>query len=525
MLAAMRTTAQSFVMKLLMVLLVISFAVWGVGDIVRSGGRTYLVKVGDETVGYPEFARRVNILERMMQSMGVAGVDRQAVQDQVLRQLVEEKLIALRLKEIGLSPNEDLLAARLKDASMFHDIQGKFDPKLFRATLAQRQMSEAMFLEDLKADIRASAFTASIATEGMNPPPALLALQAASTNERRDAVVVSIPASSVSVATPDEGALKAYYESNKEMLYLQPERRTLEYVSFPASALESLADKAVTSEAIAQRKEEEPDHSEKDIRAELKAEQMETIVDDVTVKIEDALAAGDTMGQAVAAAGIPAQSQMLKDATAEEYAQSKNPLLQAVAEHGFSMEDGETSNLEVTSNGQYYMVAVKELHAAEPKPYDAVKADVVKRATAVARAKAVRARAMEVKDALEAKDWEKQLAALHVSSRSASNIRRPETGTTSGVPSLLAQAVFEHEINGVAGPLMEDTGNAMLARVTAIHPGQAIAGKSDPKATEALSKQIDNDVLQAYYRALSNRYPIHVNEALMQQIRAQEGGA
>lgn len=524
MLDAMRATAKSFVMKIILLLLVVSFAVWGVGDVVRSGNSGHVAKVGDETVSYADFARRSALMERMMQSMGITSVDRRAVEDQVLRQLVEEKLVALRLKEIGVSPNTQLLAGRLKASPLFHDVRGKFDPELFRTTLAQRQMNEATFLEELRADIRAQAFTASLGTETVNPPAALLALEAISAAERRNAQVVTITSAGLKIDAPSEDALKDYYERNKDTRYLAPETRTLEFVTFPASALEKLAAEHVSNDDVAAHYEAEKDRlaSATEARKELESQAMETVLEDVSIKIEDALAGGSAMGEAVAAAGLNAQSNLLKDVTTEQAAAEKRPLNRSVIERGFALEEGETSTLDVTADGAYYLVALQAIEPASPQPYDAVKADVASRMAELERNRALRARATEVKEALGADDKE-ALAKLGVSPRDVRGIRRPAAGATPGVPALLAQAVFEHRVGGVAGPLMEN-GSAVVARVTAIeHPATAPA--ADAKTLEAARKQVSSEVLNGYYRTLTTRYPVKINQPLLEQLRAQEQGA
>ena len=51
MLEALRSTARTWVAKLLLIVLVISFAVWGISGQITSGlGRTYVVAAGDTTV-------------------------------------------------------------------------------------------------------------------------------------------------------------------------------------------------------------------------------------------------------------------------------------------------------------------------------------------------------------------------------------------------------------------------------------------------------------------------------------------
>lgn len=526
MLSTMRTTANSIFMKALMVLLVISFGVWGVGDILRSRGTGDLVRVGDQRVNYAEFARASSETERMMQAMGLNNIPKEALQQQVLRRLVEEKIVDQRLRDAGLEVNDALLIDRLKQAQQFHDVKGNFDPKLFKAAIAQRNMNEAMFLDELRADLRASLFSESLSTEGMHPPEAVAALYAQAAGERRSAVVISIPASAVEVKTPSASAAKSYYEQNKELLYLQPEKRTLQYVTFSAKDLETLAEKQVTPEVVADRVASDPEHykDEQIARDELKNEAMEQAADTVSIAVEDALAAGDNMDKAVAKAGLNAPAKTLADLTAD--APAKDPLLQAVIAKGFGMEQGDTSGLETSAEGQYYLVNVQKVTAAEPKPYAAVEADVKQRVALRARNRALRAKAEDIKTALEkSKDWRVTVKSFGVVGREVADIARPENGAAAknGLNPALAEAVFQHEVDGVAGPLLQ-ADKAELAKVTGITVVKTTAGP-DAKLAETLSKDTQQEVLENYYRTLTKRYPVTLNQKMMQQIQGQDGGA
>lgn len=527
MLDSMRTTANSIFMKALMLLLVVSFAVWGVGDILRSSNNGHLVKVGDETITYPAYARAVRNTQAMMEAMGLKNVDPNMIEDQALRGLVEEKLVYLRLKDAGLEVDQPLLARELRGMQQFHDVRGAFDPATFKATLAARNMSEAAFLEEMKADLRSQIFTATIAANDLQTPPSLARLYATSMAEKRDAILVNIPAANVAFNAPDEAALKAYYEGNKDVLYLAPEKRTLEYVTFSSKDLESMVARQITDEALKERYETEaPEGSFEDnkiaLAEALKAELIETAASDITIQVEDALAAGESMGAAIAKAGLKAQSRQLKDVTAQTA--PADALAAEVAAQGFSMEEGETSSVMTTQNGTYYMVSVRSITPSAPLPYEQVAAKVKERATASARSKAVRERASKIQAALEADDWQAQLKELGATGRSVTGIRRGEAGPTSGMPPLLVEAVFEHEVGGIAGPMTQPNGDALVAKVTAITLPQTTPAP-DAKMVDALDAEWPRDVLAALYRDLTGRYPVRVNQPMLERIRAGNDGA
>lgn len=522
MLASMRTTASSIFMKAILMLLVLSFAVWGIGDTVRSGNNGYLVKVGDESVTYAEYTRAMSNTARMLQEMGMTNLPQEALQKQVLERLVEEKIVKQRMQAAGLEVNRPLLIKHLRAAPALKNEQGVFDPAKFELLLQNKQTNEAGFLDELGTDLRAQVFSASLSTDGLTPPAAVAQLHASVQNEKRDAVLFTIPASSVKAEAVDDTAMKSYYNANKGVLYMNPARRTLEYVTFSAADVAERAEKDVTPEAVADRVASDPElykDDEKKARAELLTEAQETVTDTITVAIEDALAAGNSMGEAIAAAGLSAQSRVLRDVSAEDIAKSKDGLTLAVAQKGFGMLEGETSEIATTPDGAYFMVSVQSITTAEAKPYDDVKADVAKRAQARAQSKALKAQADKLAAALKGtKDWQKVAAEFGAQGRNVTDLKLGD----SKVPTALNEAIFEREVGDIAGPLVKDSG-AELALVTASRFDKSAPDAIDAKAREAMGPQLQKELLGTYYGRLIQQYPVKVNESMMQQINGQNG--
>lgn len=535
MLASMRKTASSVFVKALMLLLVLSFAVWGVGDMLRGGSSTSLATVGDAVVAYPQFSRRVEMTERSLQAMGMGQVDGALIRQQVLRQLVEEQMIAQRLHAMGLEVSDATLAAALRAMPVFHDVRGRFSGERFRTLLQQQQMTEKQFLSDLTSDIRTAVFSATMDAGQITPPIALASLYEAGNQEQRTAYVVTIPVAAVKTPTPDSKELQAYYARHKEQLYMTPERRTLEYVTFSVRDLRAMIESGLSDDRLRARYEAEPERFTKEdgalqsfaeaksaIRDLLRQELTESAAHDITIRVEDALAAGDSMGEAIARAGLPARSHLLKDITADQFAQSGDMLVRSVAGQGFGMEQGDTSSVQTTPEGAYYMVSVRSITPATPKPFDAVAADVRRRTLAQARAQAVRSRAAEVAEALAADDWRQKITAFGLRGREVGGIHRPQVKSTPGIAPLLAEAVFEHAVGEVAGPLAEADGDAMVARIlTRRLP--SVAPRPGNATLKQLAAEMQQEVAARYYEGLMREYPVRLNERLLQQISAREG--
>ncbi|MFN7609886.1 MAG: SurA N-terminal domain-containing protein, partial [bacterium] len=103
MLTAMRRSVSGFFSKLLMLFLIITFAVWGVGDMLTTGmaGRA-LVSVGEQTISDQEFLRELaQMRERMSTELPPEILDSEMFGAQVLNRMIQTRLLQLAAKDLG----------------------------------------------------------------------------------------------------------------------------------------------------------------------------------------------------------------------------------------------------------------------------------------------------------------------------------------------------------------------------------------------------------------------------------------
>lgn len=491
MLNAMRSKVSGLIAKVLMGLLIVSFAIWGIGDFGTGGPGSFVASVGSERISMTEFQRQVRLFTRAAEAAGITNPDPELLQRQMLRRIIEEKLAELALYDTGLAVGDTLLARELRQAPALQKPDGTFDDKAFHIMLQQRQINEAGFLDQLKIDLTNQTLIESISAGEMALPASYLALNARAASQTRDAVIVTIPAASAAAETPDEEDLKEYYEQQKHLLYLQPERRTLEYATITAADIAAM---------VAKEKDTTPE--------EARDRAMQAFTD----RIEDALAAGKKMGEALKEAGLHPTIRQLRDVTAEGGA---DELTRTVVAEGFRLGEGETSNLEVAKGGTYFLVTVGSVTPASPKPFDAVRADLTKRLVAEARRDAVTLQAQAVMQALRTnRDWRTVLTEHKLNGQPMSNITRTGGGT---LPIPLRQAIFEFAPGEAAGPLPMPNGDAMLAIVTAVRNG---TGTTLNEATrKRLAEDLNQEVFAQYFNHLAQRYPVTVNDTLFTQTR------
>ncbi len=235
MLQAMKSRAAKWVIRLLAVLLIISFAAWGVGDMITGRGvPTDVAEVGGTKITAREFGASFrNEVERLRRALGTEIDSEQARQfgtaDAVLERLVAQRLLRLHADSSGILVGDDQIRQHIQDQPLFHGPAGGFDRVAFENALYRMGVSEQTYVQDLRSRLRLGHLTDAIG-EAAAVPDALTDLLYRYANDRRVARYVEVPRPSrESVAVPDDGVLGEFHRT-RPGLFMNPERRDLTIV-------------------------------------------------------------------------------------------------------------------------------------------------------------------------------------------------------------------------------------------------------------------------------------------------------
>ena len=221
MLQSMRKSAKSWAMFVLFGLLILSFAVWGIGD-VFSGGvsdtRT-VVSVGRSDVTVAEYRRSLDVVMQQFQARTRQGIDyRQAralgLADRVMQQIINERLLALGAREAGITISNELVSQVIRGDRIFKDQFDRFDRQLFLSVLAQSQLSEQGYVDLRKAELARAQLTGAVTANGY-VPKSFVSRYFRFQNQRRIAEIVFVPNTIVkTVPDPTEKQLEDYRKKN-----------------------------------------------------------------------------------------------------------------------------------------------------------------------------------------------------------------------------------------------------------------------------------------------------------------------
>ena len=261
MLSATRQFAKSWVAAVLIGLLVVSFAIFGVNDAFQGNYTNDVVKAGSRHVSGPDFRREFDNFRKGAEEQAKRPITiEEAVEAGLDRRLMEE--IATResfgemLRKIGIHPSDRLMESELRKIPAFFDqVSGAFDKALYQQRLSENGLTPARF-ETLLRDQIAESHTAAAMVNGLRVPRAYGALTAIYEMEARDVGYFMIdPRSVAQPAQPTDAQLQAFMKENADRMTL-PEFRVLTVVAFtPAQVGEVKVDPAEVQKRFDFRKD------------------------------------------------------------------------------------------------------------------------------------------------------------------------------------------------------------------------------------------------------------------------------
>ncbi|MBL0337727.1 MAG: SurA N-terminal domain-containing protein [Rhodospirillaceae bacterium] len=169
MLTAIRTKASSWIIKVLLFLLVGSFALWGIGDIIRGFQRDPAIATvnGEDipTVEYIQALRKViSQYERQTgQTFSYQEMKLRNIDQRIIDNLIERKLLNALAADLNIGITDPIISKILTNLPIFKNQMGVFDPALYQAYLRSNGLTSNEFIQQSKDQIlSATAFGSAL---------------------------------------------------------------------------------------------------------------------------------------------------------------------------------------------------------------------------------------------------------------------------------------------------------------------------------------------------------------------------
>lgn len=229
-------------------LIILPFAFWGVDSYRRSGNVESPASVNGIEISQQEFENSLRQQQdRLRQMLGAnfdaTMFDKPEMKHAVLDNLVAQKLLIERAKDIGLQVTDEQVAQVIGQIEAFQN-DGKFDKARYQSALANQNMSPAMFEAKVRDELSTQQLHDSYALNGYASLATTQKIIALNEQQRVISPFMIDYAALQSVAHVDDAAIKKFYEENSKEFQL-PEQAKVEFVHFSQA---DLAAKVVVSE-------------------------------------------------------------------------------------------------------------------------------------------------------------------------------------------------------------------------------------------------------------------------------------
>lgn len=230
MLDSFRKASQSWYIKLLFVLLILSFGVWGIGDVIRTqADQQPAISVGKEKISAPdvaeEFRRDTERLATMFGGKLSADQARQlGLLQRTVQQMVNRSLLNQAAGDLRLGADEETLRRIIADTPAFQNELHVFDKAVYQRTLIRAGLTERQFLAMEKSDI-ARQQLGEMVGGGVAAPATLADPLFRYRQESRVAETITFPSDKMPLpARPADDVLKQFHQAHSAM-FMSPEMR------------------------------------------------------------------------------------------------------------------------------------------------------------------------------------------------------------------------------------------------------------------------------------------------------------
>ena len=369
MLNMLRGAVSGWTAKILLAILVVSFAVWGIGDVFRGAAPSTVLTAGKTKVSLQDYALTYQRIEsQFARQLGRPLTSDEAqmfgVDQTVIGRLMGEAVLDEQGRRIGLGLSQNQLAETIAQDPAFRNSSGNFSRAAFRNALANARIREDDYIRSQEDAAVRSQLVDAVSNSAAVPSTFATALGLYN-GERRTVDYIVLTASSIPpVADPSDKELKAYYDDHKGD-YAAPEYRAISYAVLTPEALADPS--AITDEQV--KKDYEAHKANYTTAAQRHVRQIVFSDADVAKVAEAKLKSGASFEEVAKDAGRSTQDTDLGFLTKAEIPDPK------VADAAFSLSEGATSGIVQGTFGPV-ILKVTEIKPETVKPLSEVSSQI-----------------------------------------------------------------------------------------------------------------------------------------------------
>ncbi len=386
MLMDIREKIRGWLAYVIVGLISIPFALWGVGEYLGGGKDQVVAEVAGESITARELdqafsERRRQLIAQSEQQITAEMIQAMGLKRQVLEQMINERLLVGFIREQGYVVPDGLVAATVRGIPAFQT-DGRFDRQAYERRLSQQGISVEQFENDVRRDLLFNTLDNALVGSAFVTDPEVRQLVALR-DQSRQVGVVRVDRETVAANLPqaDEATLQAYYDENVEA-FQRPEQVKLAYVEISPERLaasQEVSDAALQGayDEYKQRQADETVRRARHILLQLPADADAAKVDAARERLESAR---ESIVSGEASFAETAETLSDDSSTSEQGGDlgqvNEGDIAEAFDRAVASLEEGELSEPVRTRFG-WHLVQVYDVQQAKVPPLNEVREDLL----------------------------------------------------------------------------------------------------------------------------------------------------
>ena len=211
MFTSIRKITTSFLAKILIVIIILPFLFWGMGDVFRGGNQNILATIDSEKISaqsFVEYVNRINLSKEQKKNLNITDL-----LDKILSDYIGKKIILLEIEDQGINlSNRSLKEIITTDETFFED--NKFSRTKYEKFLLESGISAPIFEQNI-AEQEKKRQLLTFLSEGVSLPRVLIQKEFENENQIKTIQYLELDNLYNKIQIKDE-EIKKSYETNKK---------------------------------------------------------------------------------------------------------------------------------------------------------------------------------------------------------------------------------------------------------------------------------------------------------------------
>ena len=524
MLAKIRRGSNSLIVRIILILIALSFIGAGAASFLGGNSRGDLVLFEDaEPISVEEFqlakAREVDTIQRQN---GISLTDEQVaelgIDNNVMRRLISDAMVKYLAKTYDFDVSEEKIISYVKKTPYFRNQAGEFDLSVFKAAFNNSLRKENDYLASVKDQVIYSSM-ASVFMDSFVPSSALKDNMVDYMAETRaiDLISISLNHKPKNYKVPEitSEQLSKFYENNK-VLFVIPELRNFDYIVADTNYLKKklqISDAELEKYFDENRDDFTADSfakAKKQVREVFVQEKMEELAGELAKNLEEDVSSGLNIVEIAKKYNINVQSQ--KEISLADMNSSKKTEYVELADSVFELMDGEVSYpIEIQDQNNIMLVELKAITQSRQQELSEVEGEVKEilnqRILAFENAKALE----EFKKTYDSKKKQNKstLKAKGIIIVSNQQYTRAELPLQDKLPPELLKSMFDVKKGETSG-LVSDSKKMYFAHIKSVQSNNTKAKKIRENSEEHFASVIKDGMFHELIAYLASKNKMQV---------------